>query len=79
MVLPPRRENINSPKRGGSIPLDRGDPLAVRRVLESDLNPLIGRGDLFVQLGQLLVKALEKRPARSERKTEIALAVSAPG
>jgi hypothetical protein len=31
--------------------------------LECDLNPVIGCGDLFVQLGQLLVEALEQLPA----------------
>lgn len=46
-------------------PLDRGDPLAVRRVLERDLNPVVGRRDLLVQLGQLLVEALEQHPARN--------------
>lgn len=44
-------------------PLDSGDPMAVRRVLECDLSRVISYGDLLVQLSQLFVEALKQLPA----------------
>src|SRR5579875_2827008 len=42
---------------------DGGYASAIRRVMEGDLNPLIGSGDLLVQLRELFVETLKKHPS----------------
>jgi hypothetical protein len=44
---------------------DGGYAPAIRRVLKGDLNPLIGSGDLLVQLRKLFVETLKKHPSKT--------------
>jgi hypothetical protein len=44
-----------------------GNALAVRCVLECDLNPTVSSGDLLVQLCQLFIEALKQLPAKARQ------------